>query len=282
MKIARLGKRGALSGWKKSVLLHITAIKRVFFCQACSLTIPSSYTRYIQPFNLWKLYRSNLWKLKITSHHLIIFPVVPRLPSLWWHSGHWEPPRMSRLLQPLVLRMRCRHCWARMADHPTFASAGLLVPKFVKRHCSCWGKTTSWGYHFRSFYIDYFGVERYFNMIFPSYQTSEVVISTTATAWSLSRWSCCVAALSPHHRPGEYWASDWLLMYPANSLWWHWWNMVKHNTGMCQGAAESTNRVDSNQVRLCNQVSWFNFFRLIFWGMLNTCSTCFQTAGQSP
>lgn len=125
MKIARLGKRGALSGWKKSVLLHITAIKRAFFCQVCSPTIPSPGKFNIK-WNLWKLYRSNLWKLKITSHHLIIFPVERTLPSLWWHSGHWEPPHMSRLLQPLVRRMRCRHCWARMADHPTFAQLGCL------------------------------------------------------------------------------------------------------------------------------------------------------------
>lgn len=80
------------------------------------------------------------------------FPWNGTLPSLWWHSGHWEPPRMSRLLQPLLRRMRCRHCWARMADHPTFAQLGCLSPNLLKRHCFCWGKNQ----HLEGIILDHF------------------------------------------------------------------------------------------------------------------------------
>lgn len=98
-------------------------------------------------------------------------------------------------------------------------------------------------------------------MIFPSYQTSEVVIcssrSTSSTWWVLSfRLAVDVSCQ--------------LLEVTLVKLWW------KQNKGMCQGAAESTNRVDSNQVSLCNffeadpltEVCWIDvrhaFQRLVF------------------
>ena len=151
MKIARLGKRGALSGWKKSVLLHITAIKRAFFCQVCSPTIPSPGKFNIK-WNLWKLYRSNLWKLKITSHHLIIFPVVPRFPAFGDTVG----------IESLHVCLACRSHWCGGCGDTAGLGWQITQPLLSWVACTKFVKTTllptSGGYHFRSFYIDCLGL----------------------------------------------------------------------------------------------------------------------------
>lgn len=141
---------------------------------------------------------------------------------------------MSRLPQPLVLR---RHCWARMADHPTFAELGCLFSRILSRRLLVGEK------HLEGIILDHFGhfgFERYLNMIFICiiwYPTRKLLISTnyycTSMVGAHQGALNIVAASSPHGDPGEkYWASHWLLMYPANSLRWHWWNTVKQDKGM--------------------------------------------------